>query len=280
MKKSHNSNPDKTFIILLFIGISITLYPVISNYFYTNKYKNATDNYHEEVASNNQKKRLLEEATSYNNELKDIKVLDIFREDNNETSDRYNRILQITSDGMMGYLEIPKIDIKLPIYHGTSDVTLKNGIGHLEGTSLPIGGKSTHSVLTGHRGMPSSKLFTDLNQMVIGDTFYIYILDIVLAYQVDKISIIKPDDISELKLIDNKDYVTLMTCTPYGVNTHRLLVRGKRIPYNIESSKKVAKSNKFTISNIMFYIGLNIVLMLLIVKLILKTKLYIKKEIK
>ena len=180
----------------------------------------------------------------------------------------------------MGYIEIPKIDIKLPIYHGTSELVLNNGIGHLEGTSLPIGGKSTHSVLTGHRGMPSSKLFTDLNQLVIGDVFYIYILDNILAYQVDKISIISPDDVSELKIIEGEDIVTLMTCTPYGVNTHRLLVRGKRVSYNIKSSKKVAKSHHISNSNFLFYVGFTIVAALLTIKFILKKRLYIKKEIK
>ena len=282
-KKLNNDEdtPNLVFIILLSLGVSIMLYPVISNYIYTNKYNNKITAYTNTSQEENEKrkKELLEEANNYNKELSSIKVFDIFKEKNNDSSKKYENTLKVTGDGMMGYLEIPKIDIKLPIFHGTSEQVLQKGVGHLEGTSLPIGGESTHSVLTGHRGLPSSKLFTDINQMRKGDIFYIYILDNVLAYMVDKISVIEPTDLSELNLIDGEDYITLLTCTPYGINTHRLLVRGKRIEYNVEYSKNVAKTLPFTISNILFYIGLNMVLTLSVIWVILKKKIYSKKEI-
>lgn len=282
-KKINNDEdtPNLVFIILLSLGVSIMLYPVISNYIYTNKYNNKITAYTNTSQEENKKRKeeLLETAEKYNNELSSIKVFDIFKEKNNDISKEYANTLKVTGDGMMGYLEIPKIDIKLPIFHGTSEQVLQKGVGHLEGTSLPVGGENTHSVLTGHRGLPSSKLFTDINQMRKGDIFYIYILDNVLAYMVDKISVIEPNDLSELNIIDGGDYVTLMTCTPYGINTHRLLVRGKRIEYNIEYSKNMAKTMPFTISNILFYIGFNMVLALLIMWVILKKKIYPKKEI-
>lgn len=279
--KKNEDTSDVVFIILLTLGVSIMLYPIISNYIYTNKYNNKIVTYKNTSKEENEKNKkiMLEEANNYNKELSSIKVFDIFKEKDVKTSEKYENTLRVIGDGMMGYLEIPKIDIKLPIFHGTNEQVLQKGVGHLEGTSLPIGGISTHSVLTGHRGLPSSKLFTDINQLQVGDVFYIYILDNILAYQIDKISVIEPTDISELNLIDGEDYVTLMTCTPYGINTHRLLVRGKRIEYNVQYSKNVAKAMPFTISNILFYIGLNMVLILLIIWIILKKKLYPKKEI-
>ncbi len=279
--KNNKDTSDIVFIILLTLGVSIMLYPIISNYIFTNKYNGKITTYKNTSLEENEKNKkiMLEEADNYNKELSSIKVFDIFKEKDVETSEKYENTLRVIGDGMMGYLEIPKIDIKLPIFHGTNEQVLQKGVGHLEGTSLPIGGTSTHSVLTGHRGLPSSKLFTDINQLQVGDVFYIYILDNILAYQIDKISVIEPTDISELNLIDGEDYVTLMTCTPYGINTHRLLVRGKRIEYNVQYSKNVAKAMPFTISNILFYIGLNMVLILLIIWIILKKKLYPKKEI-
>ncbi len=279
-RKNEKDVSDIVFVVLLSFGVSIMLYPIISNSIYTNKYNHIVTNYKEQyILKQQRKKELLDKAILYNKRLTDIYVLDIFGNEAEKNSSEYNSILRVVDDGMMGYIEIPKIDIKLPIYHGTSDEVLKSGVGHFSGSSFPVGGKSTHSVLTAHRGLPSSKLFTDLNQMGLGDVFYIYILDDVLAYQVDKISVVEPDDIKELKLVDGMDYVTLITCTPYAINTHRLLVRGRRIDYDVTYSKSVAKSHSFTISNILFYIGFNIVLTLLMLKIILKYCLYTKKEI-
>ena len=256
------------------------LYPIISNYINTNKYNKIISSYKitSEEETKKRKKELIDKANKYNKELSKLKVIDIFGNEENDKDNEYNNTLSITGSGIMGYIEIPKIDVRLPIYHGTSESVLSRGVGHLEGTSLPVGGQTTHAVLSAHRGMPSSKLFTDLNQVRERDVFYINVLDEVLAYQVDKISIIEPTDLSEIQLINGEDYVTLMTCTPYGINTHRLLVRGKRIPYKY--NKKVAKSDIFSISDVIFYIGLNFVLMMLIIDFILKKKLYLKKDIK
>ena len=141
----------------------------------------------------------------------------------------YDEALTVTENGMIGYLKIDRIGVELPVYHGTSDEVLNKGVGHLEGSSLPVGGENTHCVMSAHRGLPSSKLFTDLDRLEIGDTFQVIVLDQVLTYQVDFIKVIEPDDISNLQIIDGGDYCTLFTCTPYGINTHRLLVRGVRI---------------------------------------------------
>ena len=141
----------------------------------------------------------------------------------------YDETLDVTGTGIMGYITIPRIGVELPIYHGTSDAVLQVAAGHLEGTSLPVGGESTHAVISAHRGLPSAKLFTHLDRLEVGDTFTITVLDRELTYEVDKISIVLPTEVDELKVVDGKDYVTLMTCTPYGINSHRLLVRGRRI---------------------------------------------------
>ena len=142
----------------------------------------------------------------------------------------------------MGYIEIPKINVRLPIYHGTSEEVLQEGVGHIESTALPIGGEFTHAILTGHRGLPRAKLFTDLDQLEIGDRFYLYILDEILAYEVDEIHTVLPDELQQLQTVEDRDLVTLITCTPYGVNTHRLLVRGTRIPYSPEEAEEYRQS--------------------------------------
>jgi sortase A len=143
--------------------------------------------------------------------------------------DEYSSLLDVDGNGMIGYITITKLDVRLPIYHGTGSDVLAQYAGHIEGSSLPVGGKGTHAVISGHRGLPTAKLFTDLDKMEVGDTFTITVLDQVLTYEVDQIRIVLPDEVSDLEIDENKDYVTLVTCTPYGVNTHRLLVRGHRI---------------------------------------------------
>ena len=153
-----------------------------------------------------------------------------------EKLSNYNYLINIDNDGMMGYIEIDKLNIELPIYHGTSSSILNVAVGHLEGSSLPIGGKNTHSVLAAHRGLPSAELFTNLSKLELGDIFIITVLNRVMTYQVDNIVIVKPSDISHLQIIEDKDYVTLLTCTPYGLNYHRLLVRGTRIETNEEKN--------------------------------------------
>ena len=196
---------------------------------------------------------MIKKAREYNKSLIGISsFLDPFsQEDGNQTEDDiYNNLLKIDDTGMMGYIDIPKINILLPVYHGTSEEVLQSGIGHLKNTSLPVGGKSSHAVLSGHRGLGHAKMFTDLNRMEIGDVFYIKVLHYTFAYEVDQILTVEPQDTKALAIEKGKDYVTLVTCTPYAINTHRLLVRGKRIPYKEAKKKEEANAKK----NIPIYI--------------------------
>ena len=218
-----------TFIMVLsfFIGLLVLLYPSISD-FYNEKHQSKAIVDYESLLLDYQQEdytNLFKEAREYNNKLSSLKEPLI----THNTINNYNNILNINNNGMMGYLTIDKIKVELPIYHGTSTDVLSNAVGHLEGTSLPVGGTSTHSVLSAHRGLPTSKLFTDLDKLEVGDTFNITILNEVLTYEIDKITIVKPNEVEELTIYPNEDYVTLLTCTPYGINTHRLLVRGKRV---------------------------------------------------
>ena len=256
------------------------IYPIISNYLNANKYNKIITSYINVTDKENKKRKekLLKEAQDYNKRLANLNVVDISGDDNDKNI-IYDNILKITGDGIMGYIEIPKIDVKLPIYHGTSEEVLSRGAGHLEGTSLPIGGVSTHAVISAHRGMPSSKLFTDLNQLVNDDIFYIRVMDNVLAYKVDKVTVVEPDDLKDLKIDKNNDYVTLVTCTPYGINTHRLLVRGSRIEYNDIDVKHVARSKNMFISDIVILIGFDISFIMIIILIILKKELFFKDEV-
>ncbi|HEM4941986.1 TPA: class C sortase, partial [Streptococcus suis] len=156
---------------------------------------------------------------------------------------KYDSILNITDTGIMGYVEIPKLQTMLPIYHGTDDAVLQVAVGHLAGTSLPIGGQGSHAAISGHRGLPSAKLFSDLDQLAIGDTFMIQVLDNTLTYEIDKIITVTPDDVSPLMIDPNEDFVTLVTCTPYGVNSHRLLVRGHRIENQLLARQVVSEGS-------------------------------------
>lgn len=220
------------FIILLFlVGSGILLYPTASDLW--NQYRNQQLqlSYNQSVnnLSDDAYEEIMAQAREYNRQHTVNTIVDAFNAENEyELSHPYDTLLNPNGDEVMGYLEIPKIKVKLVIHHGVSEAVLEQGIGHVEGTSLPIGGESTHSVLAGHRGLPSAKLFTDLDQMETGDVFYITVLNQQIQYQVDQIKVVLPDQAGELKIEPGKDYVTLLTCTPYGVNTHRLLVRGER----------------------------------------------------
>lgn len=233
-KKKKKINIANILLIgVFFVGLCVVLYPTISDFFNEFHASRAIINYEEAVneMSDEEYNQILEDAKEYNDTLVGGDFI------NGEVEDStYNSLLNIGGDGIMGYIEIKKIGIDLPIYHGTSEDILQTSVGHLEGSSLPIGGEGTHAVLTGHRGLPTAKLFTDLDQLQEGDTFQIFILNEVLTYEIDKISIVEPEDVSELMPVKGKDYVTLVTCTPYAVNTHRLLVRGVRIetPYSAE----------------------------------------------
>ena len=220
----------KTVIFLtlgFLVGICILLYPAFSDFWNSKTQSRAITDY-ESVLDNldgNEYSAILERAHAYNKALYETNypLMDY------KNVPGYYDTLRITDNDMIGYLKIDRIGVELPIYHGTSDDVLNRGVGHLEGSSLPIGGENTHSIMSAHRGLPSSKLFTDLDRMEIGDTFQIIILDQVLTYQVDFIKVIEPTDVSDLQIIEGGDYCTLFTCTPYGINTHRLLVRGVRI---------------------------------------------------
>lgn len=221
-------NRSTIILILIFlVGLSVMLYPTVSDYINQKNQSRAVASYSEEVEnlSDVDYQAYFDAADDYNRRL--AETPDAFYRP--EEVSGYTDTLDVSGTGIMGYITISKIGVELPIYHGTSDSVLQIAAGHLEGTSLPVGGASTHAVISAHRGLPSAKLFTNLDQLEVGDTFTITVLDRVLTYEVDKISIVLPTETDELKIAEGKDYVTLMTCTPYGINTHRLLVRGHRV---------------------------------------------------
>ena len=234
-------------VLFFFMGLLVLLYPSLSD-FYNQKHQSKTIVNYEELLSTYQEndyQKIFNDAINYNNVLKELKkpLLTSY------SIGTYNETLNVNNNGMMGYITIDKIKVELPIYHGTSEDVLNKAVGHIEGTSLPIGGIGSHSVLSAHRGLPSSKLFTDLDKLEIGDTFTITILNKLITYEVDKIVTVKPNQTEELKIDKNNDYVTLLTCTPYGINTHRLLVRGKRID-NIEDKKLYITTESFKINSL------------------------------
>lgn len=230
---------SKIVIILIFLaGLSLLLYPLVASQWNNHRQKQLISNYEsvvadKEAAGNIDYAAEMKKAEAYNDALLPSILPDSFAvaEAQTEADSSYENSLNIAGDGMMGIVEIPKIDIKLPIYHGTSDEVLQKAAGHLEGSSLPIGGENTHAVISAHRGLPSASLFTDLDQLEIGDHFLIHVLDETLCYEVDQILVVDPEDTSALAVEDGEDLMTLLTCTPYGVNTQRLMVRGHRVPY-------------------------------------------------
>ncbi len=223
-------------ILVILAGFFLLSYPFVSNYLFEKSAGSTVESYQEKAAGMDQAiiKKVMDEAKQYNGELmrSSVQLTDPFKVKrlDGETV-HYNRILNIDGSSIMGYLKIPCISVNLPIYHGTDAEILERGVGHLAASSLPIGGKSTHSILTGHTGLSSAKLFTDLTEMKKEDLFFIHVLDRTLAYKVDQISVVRPEDTRKLQIVKGKDYVTLVTCTPYGVNDHRLLVRGVRTKY-------------------------------------------------
>ena len=215
-------------LVLMFLtGLILLIYPSFSNWWNSLHQSRAIVSYTEKVAhiDQNEYDHILEEAERYNEE---IGKTGIRWELTEEEKQEYDNQLDVNGTGVMAYIEIPAIDVLLPVCHGTDENILQTSIGHLEGTSLPVGGEGTHCVLSGHRGLPSARLFTDLDRLAVGDLFMLNVLDEVLTYEVDRIRIVLPGDLSEITIAEGKDYCTLVTCTPYGVNTHRLLVRGRR----------------------------------------------------
>lgn len=241
MKKIKFWDVVRILAIIFFLGV--LLYPTISSYLAQKNSSKVIDTYDETLAKLNEqeKENMLKEANDYNVSLSHNQYWsDPFEvKEGEDENTLYSQVLNTGLNGMMGYIKIPKIDIEIPIYHSTKESVLQKGIGHYEVSSLPVGGLSTHTVLTGHRGLPNAKLFTDLDELEITDIFYIKVLDDTLAYQVDQILTVDPAAIDALQIVDGMDYATLVTCTPYAVNTHRLLIRGHRIPYE-EAIEKVA----------------------------------------
>lgn len=245
MKKKWMSRLMTLLIVVVFVaGLSFLLYPTVSNLWNQAHQSRAIATYTEQVEKldDSSNKEMLKAARKYNKEL--LKKADHWKLSKKDKK-KYESLLDVSGTGIMGYIEVPKIDCSLPIYHGTDEGALQIAIGHLEGSSLPVGGKSSHCVLSGHRGLPSARLFTDLDQMEEGDTFILNILGHKLAYEVDQIKMVLPEEMSDLEIQEGKDLCTLVTCTPYGINTHRLLVRGHRVKYvetKVQEQKEVSKS--------------------------------------
>lgn len=237
MKKKSSNFITIILVLILFVGLSLLLYPSVSDYWNSFHQSRAIATYAEEVANLDEDKyqELWDNAVEYNASISKRQNCFSLSEEEIES---YESLLDISGTGIMGYIEIPSINCSLPIYHGTDEGVLQIAIGHLEWSSLPVGGKSTHCVLSGHRGLPSAKLFTNLDQLSEGDVFMLRILDEVLTYEVDQILIVEPDEVDALQIVPGQDLCTLVTCTPYGINSHRLLVRGHRIE-NMEEAQTV-----------------------------------------
>lgn len=237
MKKRKVSLSTVILVVILLIGVSLLLYPTVSDYWNSFHQSRAIATYAEAVAEidDDRYEKMWNDAVRYNRELSKNPNHWFLTDEERE---EYESLLDISGNGIMGYIEIPKIKVSLPIYHGVDEGILQIAVGHIEGTSLPVGGLGTHCVVSGHRGLPSAKLFTNLDELVEGDLFMMRVLDETLTYEVDQILIVEPDDVSALEFEEGKDLCTLVTCTPYGVNSHRMLVRGHRIE-NLENSSSI-----------------------------------------
>ena len=244
-----SKNKKKNYIglgLLFLIGLSILLYPMISDAWNKHRDNLLISKYSSSVSSEDNSEKIdsmWKAAEEYNEQIKQESVPDAFSVRDGETDSTYESLLNLNGDGMMGYVEIPVIDVQIPIYHYTTDESLEKGAGHLFGSSLPVGGESTHAILSAHRGLPSAALFTDLDKLKEGDHFLLHILDDTLCYEVDRIEVVEPEQTDSLAVEEGEDLVTLLTCTPYGVNSHRLLVRGHRVPYNPEEIQEKETGN-------------------------------------
>lgn len=287
MKKEKRITDKITLIIsilFILIGTIIFLYPTVSNYLAEKNQVEIIREYEEMVVQidENQINEEVQKAKTYNENLSGEPVHDPFVAGSGYAlPENYTEVLNISKDGVMAYIEIPKISVYLPIYHGTSNEVLEKGVGHIQTTSVPIGGESTHSVLTGHTGLPSAELFTRLDELGVGDIFYIHVLNEVLTYKIYETKVILPDDIDELQITSGRDLITLVTCTPYGVNTHRLLVKAERTEYeeyvtdekeiNTDSSNSENKEEKnYYIEGIKIGISIFIVIIIIIFIIIKK----------
>lgn len=265
MKKSKKKNIFSTlFIILIFLaGLSLLLYPTISNWWNLTRSSKAISEY-QEIVNNLQEdeySRILESAKEYNRSFNRHYL-------SKDEQAVYESMLNVGGNGIMGYIVIPDIDVRLPIYHGTQASVLQVAAGHLEWSSLPVGGESTHCVISGHRGLPSAKLFTNLDKLEQGDCFQLNILNETLTYEIDQILIVEPEETDDLQIVNGRDYCTLVTCTPYGINTHRLLLRGHRIE-NFDNSGLHVTSDAVQIDNIIVAIIIAIPMLLILLGCVL-----------
>lgn len=263
-------------IVVFLVGLGLMLYPTVSDLVNRAHQSYAISSYEAQVAkmSKDDFRKILTDARTYNTTV----TSNEFPRDDRDMigNDDYLSAINPSGNGMIGYLKIDSIGLRMPIYHTTKESVLQAGVGHIPTTSLPVGGINTHAVLTGHRGLPTAKLFTDLDKVKTGDVFYIYVLDDILAYKVDQIKTVAPTDTNDLQIVPGKDYVTLVTCTPYGINTHRLIVRGERVPYEETVGEQAANVTR-TVSGppdqlVAFVIALAVTLAALIALIILKSK--------
>ncbi|MBE6989596.1 MAG: class C sortase [Ruminococcaceae bacterium] len=265
-KKSRKSRIINLILIAVFlVGLSLLLYPTFSNWWNSFHQTRAIMHYMETVSHMDtaEYERIITSAQSYNDDMRTMHW-----DMTDEALETYNGELDANGDGNMGYITIPKINVMLPIFHGTDESVLQSSIGHLEWSSLPVGGKTSHCVLSGHRGLPSARLFTDLDKLVVGDTFTLSILNEILTYEVDQIRVVEPTDLSTVQLVPGRDYCTLVTCTPYGINSHRLLVRGHRIANAQGEAKVVADAMQIETVYVVPFVGVPILTLLLIMLLI------------
>ena len=261
-KKSSRSN--LLLILIFLVGLSLLLYPTVADWWNSFHASRAISTYDESIArmSTAEFDALRQEASDWNAAL--LARNAGFAALTDAERAQYETILNVTDTGLMGYIDIPTIRVKLPIYHGTSDSVLQVAVGHIDSSSLPIGGESTHCVLSGHRGLPSARLFTDIDRLEEGDLFLLHTLDETLTYEVDQILTVLPEDVSALGIAAGEDLCTLVTCTPYGVNTHRLLVRGHRIATDDTDSRVISEARRFEPITVMPFVAVPLLLALLI----------------
>ena len=273
MKKKNNNWTTAFLVLLLLAGVSLLLYPSLSDYWNSMHQTRAIASYAETVSQLDtaQYDEMWKAAQNYNRSLAQRETAFALT---GEQKAAYESLLDVSGLGVMGYIEIPEIDCSLPIYHGTEESVLQVAVGHLEWSNLPVGGEGTHCVLSGHRGLPSAKLFTNLDKLAVGDTFLLRVLDEVLTYEVDQILVVEPEQVDALGIMPGEDYCTLVTCTPYGINTHRLLVRGHRVENTPEAARMhvTADATQFDPLLVAPVLAIPVLLLLLMILLVPKRR--------
>ena len=273
MKKKNNNWTTAFLVLLLLAGVSLLLYPSLSDYWNSMHQTRAIASYAETVSQLDtaQYDEMWKAAQDYNRSLAQRETAFALTD---EQKAAYESLLDVSGLGVMGYIEIPEIDCSLPIYHGMEESVLQVAVGHLEWSNLPVGGEGTHCVLSGHRGLPSAKLFTNLDKLAVGDTFLLRVLDEVLTYEVDQILIVEPEQVDALGIVPGEDYCTLVTCTPYGINTHRLLVRGHRVENTPEAARMhvTADATQFDPLLVAPVLAIPVLLLLLMILLVPKRR--------